>query len=75
MAVVTGSADAMECVIRKVGVSDSEFTLPSGQGRVHLYRANGAYASRTCVSFRSNGSCREWQLKGKTALEFFAARR
>jgi hypothetical protein len=47
MAIATGSADAMECVIRKIGVADSEFTLPSGSGRVHLYRANGAYQSCT----------------------------
>jgi hypothetical protein len=62
-AMVTGSVDEMECVLRKIGIDDSEFTLPSGTGRIHLYRANGAHASstRTCVEYRSNGSCRRYQ--------------
>ncbi len=54
MAIATGNYDAMECVVRKIGVSDSEFTLPTGQGRVHLYRANGAYQS---CSHWQNGNC------------------
>jgi hypothetical protein len=54
MAVVTGSADAMECVLRKIGVSDTEFTLPTSTGRVHLYRANGGYEG--CSSYRK-GQC------------------
>jgi hypothetical protein len=40
-AVSTGSCDRLECVLRKMGVSDAEFTVPSGPGRVHMYRANG----------------------------------
>jgi hypothetical protein len=42
MAIATGAVDALECVLRKIGVDNSEFTLPSGNGRVHLYQANGA---------------------------------
>jgi hypothetical protein len=41
MAMVTGSVDEIECVLRKVGVDDREFTRPSGAGRVHLYRDGG----------------------------------
>jgi hypothetical protein len=41
-AISTGSCDRLECVIRKMGVADSEFTVPDGPGRVHMYRANGA---------------------------------
>jgi len=42
IAVATGSCDALECLIRKLGVSDSEFTTDSGSGRIHLYASNGA---------------------------------
>ncbi len=41
-AVTTGNCDRLECVLRKIGVADSEFTLPAAGGRVHLYRENGA---------------------------------
>lgn len=41
-AVVTGSHDRLQCLLRKMGVADTEFTNPAGSGRIHLYRANGA---------------------------------
>jgi hypothetical protein len=41
-AVATGKVDTLECVLRKMGIDDAEFTLPSGTGRVHMYQANGA---------------------------------
>ncbi len=37
MAFSTGNVDSLECALRKVGVADSEFTAPSGGGRIHLY--------------------------------------
>ena len=42
IAVVTGNADAVECVLRKVGLNDTEFTDASGSGRVNLYTATGS---------------------------------
>jgi hypothetical protein len=42
MAIATGEADGIECVLRKIGVDDSEFTEPSGNGRVQMYQVNGA---------------------------------
>ncbi len=42
MSLVTGTVDALECVLRKIGISDSEFTAPSGTGRVQIYVGNGA---------------------------------
>ncbi len=42
MALSTGRADTLECVLRKIGIDDAEFTAPGGGGRVHLYRNNGA---------------------------------
>jgi len=42
MAFSTGNVDTLHCVLRKIGIDDSEFTNPSGPGRVRLYRDNGA---------------------------------
>jgi hypothetical protein len=37
IALATGHADALDCLLRKIGISDSEFTNDGGQGRVHMY--------------------------------------
>ncbi len=47
IAISTGSVDGLECVLRKVGISDSEFTTSTCNGRVHLYQDNGAVAPTT----------------------------
>ncbi len=41
MALVTGGCDELECLFRKVGIADSEFTSASGKGRVHMYKGQG----------------------------------
>ncbi len=54
-AVSTGSVDAVECVLRKVGVADAEFTDPSGSGRINLYvAAGGAGAAIDAATPREN---------------------
>ncbi len=40
-AISTGNADALECIIRKLGIKDSEFTQPSGTGSINLYAGFG----------------------------------
>jgi len=42
MAIATGDVDALECVISKLGVEDSEFTNPGDGGRINFYQDNGA---------------------------------
>jgi hypothetical protein len=42
MAFVTGSVDAQECVLRKIGIADDQFSDPSGTGRVRFYFGSGS---------------------------------
>jgi hypothetical protein len=48
-AISTGDVDAMECVLLKMGIDSSEFTLNTTttpkNGRVHIYQGNGAVAN------------------------------
>jgi len=41
MALVTSHYDPEECILQKIGIDDSEFTLPSQPGRVHLFFGTG----------------------------------
>jgi hypothetical protein len=37
MALSTGHSDALECLLRKIGIADSEFTTDAGGGRVSMF--------------------------------------
>ena len=41
MAMVTGNADSLECVLRKMGIDGSEFTDPVNGGRVQFFLGTG----------------------------------
>ena len=51
LAVVTGANDAQECILRKIGIVDSEFTNSNGAGRVKLFGgANSPGATYSAAS-------------------------
>ncbi len=41
IALTTGNADSLECLVRKLGIADKEITNSSGTGRVNFYKGNG----------------------------------
>ena len=41
IAIVTGSCDPMECLIKRIGVSTTEFKSPGTGGKVDYYEAYG----------------------------------
>jgi hypothetical protein len=52
VAIGTGDYDAMECVLEKIGIDHELFTPPTQDGRIHLYRDNGAWPNqrtRRCI--------------------------
>jgi len=53
IAVATGSVDQVECVLRKVGIDDAEFTNPSGNGRINLYSGSFGPGARISTNTQS----------------------
>jgi hypothetical protein len=43
IALVTGAFDQIECTLMKMGIDTSEFTNPTGSGRVNVYKNNGNF--------------------------------
>jgi hypothetical protein len=41
IAMVTGSGDATECLLARMGIATSEFTNPAGTGAIHMYSYTG----------------------------------
>ncbi len=62
IAIASGDVDQVECILRRVGISDSEFTDPTGSGRINIYKGttnSGAVidaATPTQASLMENSS-------------------
>ncbi|MES1204826.1 MAG: carboxypeptidase-like regulatory domain-containing protein [Pseudomonadota bacterium] len=46
MALATGHSDALDCLLRKIGISDAEFTNDASGGRVHMYAGGDGMVDR-----------------------------
>jgi hypothetical protein len=41
-AIATGDVDRLQCLLRKLGIEDSEFGNPGSPARIHFYTSNGS---------------------------------
>jgi hypothetical protein len=42
IAISTGRADSLECLVRRLGIADKEIATGGGTGRIHLFSDNGS---------------------------------
>jgi hypothetical protein len=54
IAIAAGGADQMECLPRRLGIDDSEFTAAGGAGRIHLYSGHKEKANNPINQIDAN---------------------
>jgi hypothetical protein len=67
IALTTGGLDALECLLRKIGISDAEFTPESGPGRVNLF-AGGTHDGTAMSNVSAGTNAYDPSLNGGAAF-------
>jgi hypothetical protein len=71
MAVATGGADSLECLLSRIGVDKSEYVAgPGGAGRIHIYQGDGGANTTPAAPVASQGL---WPNNTTTAVADFSA--
>jgi hypothetical protein len=71
IAIATGGADSLECLLGRIGVDKSEYTPgPGGTGRLHIYQGDGGANTTPAAPVASTGL---WPNDTATAVADFSA--
>lgn len=68
MAVMMGDADPVQCVLRRIGIADSEFTASTEDGRIHLFHASGMKHAGAWGAYGAGGLVTDEHQDGAPAL-------